>query len=151
MRTLWDEMRLFQEQMDEMFAGFFNKEPWHTSGLLPDKTKRLPSTQYRNAITDLEETENEVIARVELPGVNKKDIHINATDDGVEIKVDYQEEKKEEDKGIVRMEKRCAGFYRKIATPNINADKIKANYKDGILELHMPKKEIKKGKQILIE
>ncbi|MBN1275294.1 Hsp20/alpha crystallin family protein [Candidatus Woesearchaeota archaeon] len=151
MRTLWDEMRAFQEQMDEMFTGFFNREPWYTTGLLPDNTKQLPATQYRHALTDLEETDKEVIAKIELPGVNKKDIQVNATDDGVEVKVEHQEEKKEEKKGTIRMERRCAGFYRKIATPSIDADKIKANYKDGVLELRMPKKAVRKGKQILIE
>ena len=151
MRTLWDEMRAFQEQMDEMFKGIFNAEPYNATGLLPDDTTRLPATRYRHAVTNLRETDKEIIATVELPGVDKKDIQIDANDKGIEIKVEHHDEKKEEKKGIIKQERRCAGFYRRITTPSIDVDNIQATYKDGVLELKMPKKEVKKSKQILIK
>lgn len=146
-RTLWDQMREMQEQMDSLFADFFTREPWtgRTTGLLTGPDSSVPSTRYRQALTDVHETEKEFVATVELPGVEKKDIQINATEDSVEIKVEKKDEQKSEDKkkGITRLERSYAGFYRRISTPGADPSKVKASYKNGVLELHIPRQEKK--------
>ena len=152
--SIWDEMRRMQEQMDSMFEGFFNNEDLIGGGtnLLGGPSTAVEKSNYRQALTDITETDKEVIATVELPGVEKGDIKINATEEGVEIKVEKKDERKEEDKkkGIYRLERSYSGFYRYIPAPDgVDVQNISASYKNGVLELKMPKEESKKkAKQI---
>ena len=148
-----------QEQMDSMFESFFGRDPFfgRNQNLLEgpiDKGGELVTSNYRQPLSDIYETDKEVIATVELPGIEKKDIQINATDEGVEIKVEKKDERKEEDKkkGMYRLERSYSGFYRYIPTHNeVDINNIKASYKNGVLELKMPKiGSKKKSKQILV-
>jgi len=80
-----------------------------------------------------------------MPGLDKGDIKINLTEDKLEISAEtkYEEEKKE--KGYVYKERRSGSYYRTISLPSsIDSDNSKASYNNGILQITMPKKEIKK-------
>ncbi|NOZ44842.1 MAG: Hsp20/alpha crystallin family protein [bacterium] len=156
-RGVWDEMRRMQQQMDSLFETFFSQEPFGNDRPLlggPSGTEIVKSN-YRQALADVSETDKELIATVELPGVEKQDIRINATDDGIEIRVEKKDERKEEDKkkGIYSLERTYSGFYRFIPAPDgIDVENIKASYKNGVLELRIPKVESKKkAKQIPVE
>lgn len=154
-RTLWDQMREMQERIDSLFADFFTGEPWsgRAEGLLTGPNTCVPAMNYRHALTDIREDDKEYVATVELPGVEKGDIHVNATEDGVEIKVEKKDEQQSEDKkGITRMERSYAGFYRFISTPGADPSKVKAHYKNGILELRIPRSEKRaKGQLVKVE
>ena len=155
--SIWDEMRIMQENMERLFNEFFRYEPWERNRLLPTniEEKNLTTNKYRQALTDISETNKEIIATVELPGVEKKDIKINTTEEGIEIKVEKEQENKKENKkeGTYHYEKNYTGFYRFIPVPEeTNTEKTKASYKNGVLELRIPKKESKKKtKQITID
>ncbi len=153
--SIWDEMRRMQEQMDTLFESFLGGSPFSSSHhpLLEGPTQEgVVTSNYRKPLSDIYETDKEVIATVELPGIEKKDININTTDDGVEIKVEKQEEKTNEKKGMYRLERSYSGFYRHIPLPeSVDKDRIRASYKNGVLELRMPKTATKKRrKQILV-
>lgn len=151
--SIWDEIRRMQNDMDLLFDNFFSQPS--RARLTGPETTEIATSNYRQAIADVWETDKEVVATVELPGVDKKDIKINATDDGVEIRVEKKEERKEEDKkrGMYRLERSYSGFYRYIPTPEgIDPNKINASYKNGVLEIKMPKVESKKKtKQIEVK
>ena len=103
-------------------------------------------------MADLEETDNELIARFELPGVDKKDIQLNITENKIEVKAEKKQEEKIEKKGIYKEERSYTGFYRSFALPGeVVPEKSKAKYKDGILEVAMPKAEKTKKSKIDIE
>ena len=85
--TIWDEMRRIQDEMDRMFESFFRNEPfgWGSSTPLltgPSSTA-VQTSNYRQPLADIWETDKEVIATVELPGIDKQDIKIHATEDGI--------------------------------------------------------------------
>lgn len=148
--TIWDEMRRMQQQMDELFNRFFTRDAFDYPLLeAPESSRDLTISNYRQPLMDINETDKEIIATIELPGVDKQDIHVNATEDGVEVKVEKKNEKKEEDskRGLYRIERSYAGFYRYIPVTGIDVDKINASYKNGVLELKMPKLETGKGKK----
>ena len=106
----------------------------------------------RSPLTDLEETDKEVIAKFELPGVEKKDIQLNITENKIEVKVEKKQETKTEKKGFYKEERSYKGFYRAMALPpEVIAEKAKAKYKDGVLEVIIPKAETKKKNKIEIE
>ena len=95
---------------------------------------------------DLKNNEKEFEISIELPGMNKKDIDISIDDGVLTIKGEKKAEHKEEDKdGFVHYERSYGSFQRAIRLPeNIAEDKIKADYKDGVLTLTAPKAELKK-------
>lgn len=144
---IFDEMRRMQKEMDRMFQGFFEKPR-----LLGKKGENLP-TSMKTPLVDLYQDEKEVIAKVELPGIDKKDIHLNVTERMLEIKAEKKKELKENKKGIYKEERSYSGFYRALPLPaEVDTEKAKAKMKDGILEVHMPKVgKISSGKRLQIE
>ncbi|MFH0860023.1 MAG: Hsp20/alpha crystallin family protein [Candidatus Altiarchaeota archaeon] len=101
---------------------------------------------------DVIDAGSEIILTAELPGVNKEDIRINATEEGVEITVRSEEIRTGGDDFHRRMRTRYENFYASERMPHpINADKIKATYKNGVLEVRAPKKESKDRRKIKVE
>lgn len=157
-RSIWDEMRRMQENMDSLFSNFFSTEPLiGNEFLLEDgsgKKGDLVSSNYRAPISDLYETDKEVVAEIDMPGVDKKDIKVNVTKDAIEIKAEKKKEMKQDDKkkGMFRLERSFAGFYRSFALPNnVDADKANAEYKDGVLKITVPKLQVEEKKKKLLE
>ncbi len=152
--NFWDEMQRLHDSFERLFEGVL-PDAWEARPLLAAPTSReLTPLNYRQALADISESDKEIVATVELPGVEKNDIEITATESGVDIKVEKSDERKEEDKkkGVYRLERDYAGFYRHIPLPDgVDTNNIKANYKNGVLELRIPKVEAKKkGKRIAI-
>ena len=144
-----DEMRRLQREIDRSFGNFWESESYKS---LPDYSGKKGALALRTPLTDLEETDKDIIAKFEIPGVEKKDIQLNITEKKIEVKVEKKQESKVEKKGIYREERSYRGFYRAMVLPSeVLADKAKAKYKDGILEVTMPKAETKKKNKIDIE
>ncbi|RLI98231.1 MAG: Hsp20/alpha crystallin family protein [Candidatus Aenigmatarchaeota archaeon] len=151
--SIWDEMREIQSQMDDLFGRFFGQQPT-TSRLLPGPQSPLIEKDFRQPLADVIDKGNEILARIEMPGIDKKDINITTTQDGIEIRAEKKDEYKEEDKkkGRFRLERSYAGFYRYFDLPEeADRDNIQATCKNGVLELKIPKKQIKKKETKKIE
>jgi HSP20 family protein len=102
--------------------------------------------------SDIEETDGEIVVTAEVPGVEKKDININATEDSLEISAEKKEEKKEEKKGYLMWERSHGRYHRFYTLPSkVDPNKIKAIDKNGLLEVRLPKVEAKKKVSIAIE
>ncbi|WP_455218476.1 Hsp20/alpha crystallin family protein [Kaarinaea lacus] len=101
---------------------------------------------------DVIDRENEVVVKAELPGVDKKDIDVSVTKNSVTIKGKTSREEKEEKGNYYRCEISRGAYSRTLPLPaEVNEDKAKANIKDGILELSLPKMEKAKSKKINVE
>ena len=82
----------------------------------------------------------------------KKDIKINVTEDRLEISAETKQEEKKEEKGYIYRERRSGSYFRTISLPSpVDPDNSKATYNNGILEIKMPKTEIKKKTPLKIE
>lgn len=101
---------------------------------------------------DILETEHELIVKADLPEVNEKDIDIRIEDGTLVLKGERKfEDKKEEKGGYHRIERSYGAFARYFSLPDtIDADKVKAEYKNGVLTVTLAKKEAAKPKQIKI-
>ncbi len=98
------------------------------------------------------ETEDEIKIICEIPGVKKEDIRISIYDDNLEISVRKKEEKLKEGAKYLAKEIKYGEFRRKIKLPTkVDAEKAKASYNNGILEITLPKLEKIKGFEIKIE
>ncbi len=150
MADAWDDFRRFQEMMNRMFEDF-----WGISRrqLLPsgERGKTLPA-EYRQPSIDVVETDREVIAKAEMPGLDKENIKINLTEDRLEISAETKKEEEKKEKGYVYREIRSGSYYRAVALPSpVDPDNAQASYKNGVLEIKMPKIEVKEKKEIKVE
>ena len=101
---------------------------------------------------DVSETENEIIVKAELPGMDVKDIDIALTDGLLTIKGERKLEKEDKKENYHRIERQFGSFSRSLNLgEKVKADGIEAAYKDGILTVTLPKAEESKPKKIEVK
>lgn len=136
-RDPFDEIRSFEKKIRRMFDEFWMEHP-----LGKGKPASLGGElePYREPFMDVVEGDKEVAITMELPGVNKEDIRITTSDDNVEISAERRNEAEREDVGYLLRERSYSRFYRKIPlTVPVDSSRAKASYKNGILEIVLPK------------
>ena len=101
---------------------------------------------------DVIDREDEIVVRAEVPGVDKKDLDVSLTDNAVTIKGSTRHEEKEEKGDYYRSEISRGSFSRMVALPGeVDGEKAKASFKDGVLEIAIPKLETSKRRSIKVE
>ncbi len=100
---------------------------------------------------DVTETKDEVVVRAEVPGMNKEDISITLQDGVLTLRGEKKQETTEKEASIHRVERNYGSFVRSFTLPTlVQADKVKAGYKDGVLTITLPKAEEAMPKEITI-
>lgn len=129
---------------------------WPTFGRLAglqDEIDRLfesPLTAWAPAL-DVHEDKDSFSVRVELPGMKREDIEVTLQDGALVISGERKEEKVREDATVHRQERFYGKFSRALTLPAaVSGDKVKAQYKDGILTVTLPKAEEAKPKAITV-
>jgi len=130
-----------QDEMSRLFDDIFGQRParvqW-TDGVW-------------NPSVDVTEDQDSVVVKAEMPGLNKDDVKISVQDNVLTLKGEKKQEKEEKDKDYHRIERSYGSFCRSFQLPTtVRADEIKANYKDGVLSIILPKTEEVKPKEIPI-
>ena len=101
---------------------------------------------------DLVREQGKLILRADMPGITPEDVKIEVRDDIITVSGQHEEEKEEKDKNYVRRERRFGSFSRSIALPSgVDADKIEATSKDGVVEVTIPLPAEKKARSVEIK
>jgi len=101
---------------------------------------------------DILETENELVLKADLPDVKLEDIEVRVENQTLTLKGERKFEKDEAAKGYHRMERSYGTFVRSFTVPtSVDAEKVAAEYKNGVLTVKLPKKEAAKPRQVKIE
>jgi len=101
---------------------------------------------------DLAETDNELVVKAELPGMDPKDIDISLSDGMLTIKGEKKQEKEEKKSDYHFIERSYGSFTRSIQLPRqVEREKISASYKNGLLRITLPKSEEAKKKEVKIK
>jgi len=101
---------------------------------------------------DIAEHDEQYLVEVELPGVNKEDVKITLENNILTIRGEKKQEKETRKESYHRVERSYGSFQRSFTLPTtIKSDKIDAAYKDGILQITLPKAEEAKPKQIEVK
>ncbi|MEA3509232.1 MAG: Hsp20/alpha crystallin family protein [candidate division NC10 bacterium] len=101
---------------------------------------------------DIYETAESLVLRAELPGLSKENIDIQVRDNRLTLKGERRHEKEVKQENYLRVERAYGTFQRAFALPtDIQPDKIRATFKDGVLEVKIPKAEAAKPKHIKVE
>jgi HSP20 family protein len=100
---------------------------------------------------DISEDDKEYLVRMDIPGMEKKDIKVTFQEGRITVSGERTSETKEEKKDFIRKERSHGSFYRSFTLPDvINKDQIEASFKDGVLKLTIPKAEVVKPKPIKV-
>ena len=101
---------------------------------------------------DIVDEKDQIKVKVDLPGLKKDDIEINVENDVLTIKGEKKEEKEIKEKDFIRSERYYGSFHRAFTLPaSVDAQKVSATYKEGVLEILLPKKEGAKPKQLKVD
>lgn len=122
--------------------------------LFSSSLRREPQTTFGDFLPSLEvkEDENQFQLHLDIPGMERKDLDISVTGNVLTVKGERKEEEQKKGKGYFYSERRYGSFQRSVELPvEVDADKVAANYKDGVLELTLPKSEKAKPKQIKVD
>jgi HSP20 family protein len=141
----WDPFRdlnILQDRMNRLFED---------AGRGIRRNEEPASTTIWSPAVDIYETEGEIVVQAELPGMERKDIALNLENNVLTIRGDRQFKKETKEDNYHRIERSYGGFSRSFSIPtSVDEDKIRADYKDGVLRIALPKKEQAKPKQIQI-
>lgn len=100
---------------------------------------------------DVTQHNDELVIRVDLPGMDKNDVKVNIAEDAITIHGERHRAQEEERDGVYRAERNYGSFYRTIALPaGTVTDQAKASFKNGVLEIRMPAAPGAKGRPIEI-
>jgi len=143
---LWEpfrEIRTLQDRVNRLFESAFGypvrtETPLLREGWLPP--------------VDIHEDSNNIYLKAELPGIKKEELNIAVEGDTLTIKGEKKHESEVKEEQFHVMERTYGSFSRSFSLPtNVDAGKVRADYKDGVLTLTLPKKEESKPKKIEVK
>ncbi len=142
----------FAAEMDRLFDDFGFGRGWLAPRLGPDVGRPL-NRRAEEWLPDVEmlQRNNELVIRVDVPGLTKDDVKVDVTEDAITIQGERRREHEEEKAGVYRSERSYGSFYRCIALPEgAITDQAKATFKDGVLEVTMPAppESVKRGRRL---
>ena len=141
----WDPLRNvgdIQGEMNRLFDSFFGRPSTVTAG-----------ERVWGPLADVYETKDDLIVTFELPGVREKDVSVSITGDMLTVRGERRFERDlNGEGGFYRLERVYGKFERTMPLPiPVQGDKVKATYRDGVLEIRLPKVETVKPKEIKID
>jgi len=140
----WKDFGSLQERINRMFDDTIRT-------LHPTDGEELEKGTWAPAV-DIYETNDSFVVSADLPGLNKDEIQIDLKDNTLTLKGEKKFEEKVSKDNYIRVERAYGSFVRSFTLPqNVDPEKIKAKYKEGVLEITIPKKEEAKPKQIKVE
>jgi HSP20 family protein len=144
--TRWDPFRELQDMSQRLNQIFTRPFDGLGSG------RQLLTVAEWSPAVDVSETDGEYVIKAELPEVKKEDVKVTMEDGVLTLEGERKQEKEEKGKRYHRIERSYGSFMRSFELPdNVDTSKAKAEYKDGMLTLSLPKSEKAKSKALEIK
>jgi HSP20 family protein len=146
-QPLWP-LSAWEEEMDRWFEHFRRRFP---SPLWRGEPWPLEPVKFAPAL-DVYEKGNEVVVKAELPGLSKDDIEVNLTESTLTVKGEKKQEEEIKHQDYYHYERSVGAFSRRIELPTtVKADEATASFKDGVLEVRLPKSEEAKRRVVKVQ
>jgi HSP20 family protein len=143
---IWDpfgDLTGLQYEMNRLFNA--------SLGRSPRKGQEITESAWAPAV-DVYNNKDNLVIKADLPGMTQKEIDVSVEDGVLKIRGEKKKEEEVKENNYYRFERAYGSFERSFSLPtNVDATKIKAAYKDGVLQLTLPKKEETKPKQIKVD
>ena len=139
----------WEREMDRMMEDFLGRrvKPWW-----PERWFRTEGVEVTAPAVDVFEEKDDIVVKAEIPGMDKNNIEVNLTDHMLTIKGEKKKEDEVKEENYYRTERSYGSFIRTLELPkDVHADKVKATFKNGVLEVRMPKTEEAKAKEIKVK
>jgi HSP20 family protein len=142
--TRWDpfqELNLITDRMNRLFQDSFGaagrEDALTTASFVPP--------------VDIYEDEQNIVLKLEVPGIEQKDIDVRLENNTLTVRGERKFEKEEKEENFHRVERRYGSFYRAFTLPNtVDAENVNAEYENGVLKIKLAKKAEAKPKQIKV-
>ena len=142
----WDPFREFSQITDRM-----NRLFQDTYGSTQGRSEESLATMNFVPPVDIYEDEHNVTLKLEVPGIDQKDIDVRLENNTLVVRGERKFEKDEKEENFHRIERRYGSFYRAFTLPNtVDADNVHADYDNGVLSIKLAKKAEAKPKQIKV-
>jgi HSP20 family protein len=142
--TRWDpfrELSTLQDRMNRLFRDSFGPE---------GREESLATTSFAPPV-DVYEDEHNVTLKIEVPGIDEKDIDVRLENNTLTVHGERKFEKEEKEENYRRVERQYGSFTRSFTLPNtVNTEKVSAEYDKGMLKITLAKKAEAKPKQIKV-
>ena len=136
-----------EKMVEDLFEESFIPSNWMRMPSL----KRMKALEEFSPTVDMYDKKDEIVVKAEVPGMKKEDVKISVTDDILTIKGEMKKEEEVKKEDYYYSERSFGGFSRMLNLPaKVKADKIKAKFDNGLLEIHMPKANESKPKEVKI-
>lgn len=141
--TPFQDIERLQDEMNRLFNTSLSKSSGHRRGAQEDL--------WAPAV-DIRDSKDSIVVKADIPGINREDIDVTIQDDILIIKGEKRVDKEEKEENYLRTERVYGSFSRAIQLSSpVENERVKATYKDGVLELVLPKKAEAKPKQLKID
>ena len=142
--TRWEPIREFatlQDRMNRLFRDNFGTD---------SREEPLTTTAFAPPV-DVYEDEHNITLKIEVPGIEEKDIDVRIENNTLTVHGERKFEKEEKEENYRRVERQYGSFTRSFTLPNtVNAESVQANYDKGVLKVKMAKKAEARPKQIKV-
>lgn len=136
----FDDLASLRESMDKLFEQFTTRIP------------RAAGPAVWPPAVEVYETDGDIVVRAELPGIDPKDVEIQVANDTLTIKAEAKAEHEDKNRNYYVRELRYGSFMRALTLPSsAQGDLAKAAYRNGILEIRIPKSERAKPKTVKVD
>lgn len=145
--TRWNPLKEMEQAQNRLLS-LWNTEPFRA---ISGKEENLTIAEWSPRV-DIVEDEKEIIVKAELPDMKKQDVKVIVEQGVLTISGERKMEKEEKTKKYHRIESEYGSFMRSFALPGaIAEDKVSADFKDGVLKVHLPKDTKVGGKAVEIK
>jgi HSP20 family protein len=145
--TLWDPIRELEAMQNRLSSLLGRRLPLLREG----GEEEFTVTEWSPAV-DIAEDDKEYIVKAELPGLNKENIKVSVEGGVLSIAGERKVEKEEKNKKYHRIERSYGSFTRSFTLPDdASGEKVNAEFKDGVLKVHLPKEEKAKSKSVEVK
>ena len=141
------DLARWDRDMERIMGDFFGRRPWW-----PERWFRTEGMELTAPVVDLFEEKDDIVVKAELPGIEKDNIEVNLADHTLTIKGEKKKEEEIKEENYYRAERSYGSFVRTLELPkDVHTDKVKATFKNGILEVRLPKTEEAKAKEVKVK
>ena len=145
----FSETMPWQDEVERMFGSFLGSRLWPSW----NGRRWLPiGLDISAPVVDLYDDKDQIVVKAELPGMAKDDIEIDIGDHQLTLKGEKKKEEETKEENYYRSERSYGSFTRVVDLPaEVQRDKVHASYKNGVLEIRLPKTEEAKKKEIKVK